>query len=93
MCIKTWQAGIISAGIVAAAILLAHGDRDAAAQVGAAPDARWHVAVVERAGFEQPERIVRDAVLVDGATGETWIMVKSNGVPEAWVPLPRKAQR
>ena len=93
MRIRTWQACILAVGIASAAVVLAPGDRNAAAQVGAAPDARWHVATVERSSFENPERIVRDTVLVDGATGETWIMIKANGVAEAWVPLPKKAQR
>lgn len=93
MSMKTWQACVLSAGAAATALLLVTGDRNATAQVGAAPDARWHVAVIERSGFEDPTRIMRDAVLVDAATGQTWMMTNNRGLEPAWVLLPQRAPR
>lgn len=89
MALRTWHACILSAGAVAAALVLS-ADRGASAQVGVAPQPGWHVTVIERSTLQTAERIVRDAVLVEGTTGRTWILTKSEGTDPQWVPISKK---
>jgi hypothetical protein len=91
MFLKTWQACVLSAGAVAGTLVLSTGNGTAAAQGGAAaPDARWHVAQIQRSGYEESERIQRDAVLVDGVTGQTWILSHNRGANPTWLPIAQK---
>ena len=89
MSLKTWQACVLSAGAVAGAMVLST-DRSATAQVGAAPDARWHVAQIQRSSYDESERILRDAVLVDGVTGQAWILSQNRGGDPTWTLIARK---
>jgi hypothetical protein len=86
---KTWQACTLFAAAVIGALLMAGGPRDTAAQPVAAPNVRWHVVTIERAQ-RAGNSVARDAVLVDGASGQTWIMTNAEGLEPAWLPLPRK---
>lgn len=90
MSLKTWQACVLSAGAVAATLVWSAGHRTAAAQGGAAPDARWQVAQIQRSGYEESDRIQRDAVLVDGVTGQTWVLSHNRGANPTWLPIARK---
>ena len=91
MSLKTWQACVLSAGAVAGALVLSAGNRTATAQgSGAAPDARWHVAQIQRSSYDESERILRDAVLVDGVTGQAWILSHNRGAEPTWMPIARK---
>ena len=89
MALKTWHACILSAGAVAAAFVMSS-DRGANAQVGGAPHAGWHVTVIERSTLQTAERVVRDAMLVDTTTGQTWILTKHEGENPTWVAVLRK---
>ena len=89
MALRSWHACILSGGVVAAACILS-ADEQAPAQAGAAHDHRWQVTVIERSTLQTAERVVRDAVLVDLGTGQTWIMTKAEGLDAEWVPVLRK---
>ena len=62
----------------------------ALAQPAAAAPARWHVVNIERTGSVEHARVMRDAVLVDGETGQTWIMTNQEGAHPSWVVVTRK---
>ena len=88
---------LTAAAAVGGALLASIVDRPAAtpalAQPAPAAALRWQVVTVERSQREEPERIIRDAVLVDGVLGDTWILTKARGQDTEWVRVPKQKER
>ena len=79
---------------VLAGVLLVSTLRDAGtpalAQPAVAPAARWQVVTIERKMRRDQDGVARDAILVDGDTGQTWIMTNAEGLKPAWERVPQK---
>ena len=90
---KLFHALPLAAAAVTGAVLVSvfqDANAPALAQPAAAPDARWHVVTIERSSRGAPEGIARDAILVDGNSGQTWIMTNAEGLKPEWLRVPQR---
>ena len=84
---------IVFAAALTAALLVStfhNAGTPALAQPAVAPAARWQVVTIERKMRRDQDGVARDAILVDGETGQTWIMTNTEGLKPAWERVPQK---
>ena len=83
----------LAAAAVTGAVLVSlfqDANAPALAQPAAAPAARWHVVNIERSSRRAQDGVARDAILVDGGSGQTWIMTNAEGLKPEWQRVPQQ---